>query len=259
MKKFNSNKNLHERLLHDLEHYFSHYWNNNSALTVQSEWYHIVMQLDQEHKHILFCNFLYMEVRKVFSKFLTIPNCYTKRRFKFFLWNDTLFQSFIQQFFVSLEPIEVHSLQLLFQEEEEVNLVYFFTTGSFKVGFEIMGRRFYPLMFSNQVCGTEDHHPDNICSKEDNNSDTAQKKINMNNGEPVGYFYLNKKCRAKFNYKTKTRCVGYFIRRQNWRKLLEFESQEIRESFIFHTKARYFKMESRLMKLKTQYVDHLNR
>lgn len=77
MRKFNGNKNLNEKLIHDFEHYFVHYWDNNPAMTVQFEWYQLVMQLDQEHKHKLLCNFLYMEVRKVFSRFLTIPNSYS--------------------------------------------------------------------------------------------------------------------------------------------------------------------------------------
>jgi hypothetical protein len=135
--------------MQEIERYFDYYWNNNQAATVGEKFSNIVIQLEDTQMHSLYCNFLYFEFRKVFRKFLMVPNYFTSKRYQYFSWDDYSYQRFMDIIFNHLEPIEIQANELIFEELEEVNQAYFFLKGTFKVGFKINDQTYYPLIFQN--------------------------------------------------------------------------------------------------------------
>jgi hypothetical protein len=84
--------------------------------------------------------------------------------------------------------------------------VVLFVKGSFDIGFEINGKKIYAKRFHNS-------------------SSSAS-----NCGAIIGGYGVSFKKRARYIYKTASRCSGYFIRKKNWHEVMD-KNDFIRDSF----------------------------
>lgn len=106
-----------------------------------------------------------------------------------------------------LEPRREEKETILLRENEEVNEVLFFVSGIFVVGFELNKKSYYLIKFQKQ----------NI----------------------IGEYNITFKKRAMFNYKSKTLCTGFFIRRSKWLELLDSGYDYIMPEFKEKIKTTY--------------------
>ena len=88
----------------------------------------------------------------------------------------------------SLEPRRELKDHILFEEQDEVNEVIFFNNGTYEIGFEINKFKEYVIRY---------------------------KDCNL-----IGAYGCTFNKRSHFVYKTFTDCEGFFIRRENWKDLL---------------------------------------
>lgn len=95
----------------------------------------------------------------------------------------------MQQILSNLEPRQEFEGTILFNENDEINEVIFFMKGIVDIGFMINRKETFCLRL----------HKDSL----------------------LGAFNLCTNKRTKFIYKSMTHCQGYFIRRSNWKSIMD--------------------------------------
>jgi len=91
----------------------------------------------------------------VFNKFFKIKDKFSNLKHRHFQWEDEKYSNFMIDMFISLEPRFEHPGTVVLDELEEAAEVLFFREGSFKIGFEINGKRFFVLKFKNAIIHNE--------------------------------------------------------------------------------------------------------
>jgi hypothetical protein len=99
-----------------------------------------------------------------------------------------------------LEPRHELANTILLHELDEVNEVIFFTKGMVDIGFEINRQQEYVLRLDKKII--------------------------------IGAYNLTFNTRSDLVYRTFSLCQGYFIRRSNWKGIIEDEEHHILSSFI---------------------------
>ena len=108
----------------------------------------------------------------------------------------------------SLEPRHEHADTILFDELDEVNEVIFFNRGSLDLGFEINRFKHFVLRIKDDLM--------------------------------LGAYNLACNKRTKYIYKTNSVCTGFFIRRENWKELVDNdEYSEISQILVEQCKKYY--------------------
>ena len=97
-----------------------------------------------------------------------------------------------------LEPRREPANLVLFNELEEVNEVIFFIKGDYDVGFEINRESYFVIRYKNQ------------------------QQANI-----IGAYGVTFNKRSKFIYKTATYCEGFFVRKTNWKTLIDDDDHTI--------------------------------
>ena len=87
-----------------------------------------------------------------------------------------------------MEPRKEPADTILYQDLAEVSEVNFFTKGMVKIGFEINNKQQFPLKFKNII---------------------------------VGDYGCTFNQRTEFIYQTMSVCEGFFIRKRNWKQILQ--------------------------------------
>ena len=107
---------------------------------------------------------------------------------------DQCYRDFMLDVMRNLEPVALNSNYIIYQELDETDMIYFFTKGMFSVGFNVnLGTRF-PLSYKYYRI--------------------------------VGVYGVTFFKRSQYIYKTKTNTEGFFIRRKNWKTIMEPERND---------------------------------
>lgn len=102
---------------------------------------------------------------------------------------DQEYRNFMMQLLKNLEPRSEESYTMLFEELDEITEVIFIERGECDVGYEINKKKKFVIRYSTATV--------------------------------IGGFNCTFNKRAIFCYRTKTRCEGYSIRKQNWKDLID--------------------------------------
>ena len=94
-----------------------------------------------------------------------------------------------------LEHLQEPPKTIIFNELDEVNSVIFFMHGQCDIGFEINRKQEYVLRLDKSII--------------------------------IGAYNLTFNTRSNFVYRTHSHCRGYFIRRSNWKAILDDEEHKI--------------------------------
>ena len=111
------------------------------------------------------------------------------RQYSFYTFSDQVYSDFMMNVMQNLEPIQLKKKTQIFDELEEVQLIYFFMKGTYEIGFSINLENKYMLRYKNYSV--------------------------------VGIYAVTFFKRSPYIYRTATACSGYFIRRQCWREIME--------------------------------------
>ena len=113
----------------------------------------------------------------------------TKHLHSRYTWDDLVYRDFMIRVLMSLEPCKEESDTIIIEELDEFNDVRFYSTGIYEIGYSINNQNYFKLRFQNN----------NV----------------------IGAYGVTFHKRALFIYITRSECQGYFIRKNNWLKIIE--------------------------------------
>lgn len=106
----------------------------------------------------------------------------------------------------ALEPIHYKANSIIFNELEDINEIIFFVKGYHEIGYELNNENIFVLRYGNS--------------------------------NPIGAFGITFDVKSEYVYKCKTDCNGYFIRRNNW-KIIINNSNRVTDHMKGHIYERY--------------------
>ena len=127
----------------------------------------------------------------------------------------------------NLEAVKIPKGTILLAELDEIDLVYFFMSGSFDIGFEINKVPYYCIRYKNMPAL----------------------------GHNVGAYGCTFNQRSFFQYLTVTANEGFFIRKHNWIATLE-EFPEFADKIKNNVRNQYIDLiEKRLTRVKRKAIE----
>ena len=93
-----------------------------------------------------------------------------------------------------LEPIAYPKRTVIYNELDESDMIYFFVKGQFAIGFNINLETQFPIIYEKYRI--------------------------------VGMYGVTFLKRSQYIYRTKTNTEGFFIRRQNWKNIMDPEKND---------------------------------
>ena len=112
-----------------------------------------------------------------------------RKRTVYYSWDDEVFRDFMIELLHKLQPRFEREGEILFQELEEINEIFFVCTGQVDIGYNINRERKYVIRYSDRTM--------------------------------IGAYNCTFNKRAIFLYKCKSDCSGQFIRKEHWKDLME--------------------------------------
>ena len=116
-----------------------------------------------------------------------------------------------------LEPRSEEKDEIIFDELEEMTEVVLFVKGTFDIGFEINGKKFYVKRFQNSATSAQ------------------------NTGAMIGAYGVSFNKRSRYIYKTSSRSTGFFVRKSNWCCVMD-KNDRIRDSLYQQIEDNFFRI-----------------
>jgi hypothetical protein len=164
LKRFNKDKNMPKPFVERFEKYFDYYWTHYKNFPFQAEAdANLLLQLEgTDTVKTLFKNFLYRDFLLIFRNIFTLKDKSETFTFpqagqpdlvinRYYNWSHSDYNDFMIELLKGLEPRYEVANTILIDELEEVNEVIFFKSGSFKMGYEVNGKKFFALRFENRL------------------------------------------------------------------------------------------------------------
>lgn len=148
------------------------------------------------------------------------------KQYSFYTFTDQVYSDFMMDIMQNLEPISLPKKKFIFDELEEVQLIYFFMKGTYEIGYSINLEKKFMLRYKNYSV--------------------------------IGIYNVTFFKRSPYIYRSATPCSGYFIRRHKWRDIMEnndgplcteFKDQIAKEFEVKIKKKMDLKKSSELMRL----------
>ena len=108
-----------------------------------------------------------------------------------------------------MEPKHEPPETIIFNELDQISEIIFFENGTFDVGFEVNGEQFFILRYKNSSS------EDTYCTERN------LEYISISYGEPIGQYGATFSKQSRFIYKTSSECNGYFIRKKEWKEVMD--------------------------------------
>jgi CRP-like cAMP-binding protein len=108
--------------------------------------------MPDEVKVQMFTQFLFRDFLKSYSKtFTSFPNMMNVNQCSYYTWYDQHYRKFMEALLYSMEPRREERGEILFDELDEVNEVFFIERGQIDIGFEINRKKQYVFRLSQDV------------------------------------------------------------------------------------------------------------
>jgi len=108
--------------------------------------------------------------------------------------HDQCYRDFMLDVLRNLEPIALDPNTIIYNELDETDMIHFFTKGRFSVGFNVNLETRFPLSYKYYRI--------------------------------IGVYGVTFFKRSQYIYKTKTNTEGFFIRRKNWKNIIDPERND---------------------------------
>ena len=138
---------------------------------------------------MLYQEFMFKEFLETYRRMFSFPNKFNNHQPAFYTWNHSEYRNFMIDMLRLLQPRQERANVVIYKELDEINEIIFINSGMFEIGFEINRIATYVLRF---------------------------KDCNV-----IGAYGVTFNKRTLFAYKTITACRGFFIRRNEWRGLMQ--------------------------------------
>lgn len=141
----------------------------------------------------IYNQYLFKKFLIAFAKVFSFQKIENPNRYAFFTWDDQNYRSFMIDILQNLECRREDKYIVLYNELDEMNEVLFFEIGMFEVGYEINRFTRYVLRFKNSAA-----------------------RANV-----IGAYGATFNKRSLFKYRTVSECKGFFIRKLNWLRIID--------------------------------------
>ena len=123
-----------------IEQYFIYRWFNYKNICLKDKYgSDLFEQMPDSVQLCIFQDYLYEEFIKVFHRFFTIKNVFSKHQHSYYRWENANYVTFMIEILSELEPIYCQRNYIHFHELEEQNEIIFIQEGSYDIGFEVNG------------------------------------------------------------------------------------------------------------------------
>ena len=145
------------------------------------------LQCPSEVQDKLYYEFLFTEFMKDYWKNFRFEKS-SKLRYCFYSWDDQYYRDFMVTLLRNLEPRREESEVILFHELDDVTEILFMNKGSLDMGFELNRKKYFVFRQRNKLI--------------------------------IGDQECTYNQKSMYIYKTHTVCLGHFIRKLNWLKIM---------------------------------------
>ena len=241
IKKFNGNVEIigdrDERvpLKQRIEEHFIFKWNNDQTQAITTEADKLLLeQLPIEVQNKLFCNFLFHEFLINFTQsYFKIPlsalsgSTDPRNERRLMTFDDALYQQYMTQILVSLEPRQVPAETIIFGTNVETHEMFFINSGSIDIGFELNNRTKFSLRLFK--------------------------------GGVVGAFNCTYNKKTIFIYKVKSEFKGLTIRKMKWLSILKNDEFHMISNVVKQNVSReyYLKIKNKVLLQQSKYIKQL--
>lgn len=190
LKKFNGGTPISNDFKMRIEEFFHNKWTNDKNLAFINDEDLIMMdQVPQDTQNRIFQDFLYFDFLKAFKQTFRFIN----PKGKVMNFEDENYRNFIINMLSCLEPRFENRGTTMYKEGDEISEFIYVTKGKYNVGFELGGKNKFVLQFKDR-------------------------------GE-IGQFPCTFNAACRYQYKAHTNLHGYFIRKNNWKEILDQDLQ----------------------------------